>query len=325
LKKIICLLTVLTLILSFLTACKQDESVEGVDIRIGGLKGPTSIGLVNLIDSSYKGETKNKYELTVYGSADEVTPKLLQGELDIAAVPANLASVLYNNTEGKIKILAINTLGVLYIVEKGDSVKSFADLKGKTIYASGKGSVPEYNLRYLLKENGIDPDNDVTLEWKSEPTEIVALLSQSATGVAMLPQPYVTVAQTQVEGLRMALDLNKAWEDLKTGSLSVTGVLVVRSEFAEQYPDQIAAFLKEYKTSTEKANDDVAKTAELSEQFGIVAAKVAEKAIPYCNITYIDGDEMKTVLEGYLNVLFTQNPKAVGGKLPEADFYYQSK
>jgi ABC-type nitrate/sulfonate/bicarbonate transport system substrate-binding protein len=166
LKKIICLLTVLTLILSFLTACKKDESVEGVDIRIGGLKGPTSIGLVNLIDSSDKGETKNKYELTVYGSADEVTPKLLQGELDIAAVPANLASVLYNNTEGKIKILAINTLGVLYIVEKGDSVKSFADLKGKTIYASGKGSVPEYNLRYLLKENGIDPDNDVNIKGK---------------------------------------------------------------------------------------------------------------------------------------------------------------
>lgn len=322
-KRFLCIFLVMMLALSLLTGCQEDRTVEAVDIRIGGLKGPTSMGLVNLMDSSEKGEASNRYTLTVSGSADEVTPKLLKGELDIVAVPANLAAVLYNNTEGKIKLLAINTLGVQYIVEKGNTVQSFADLKGKTIYATGKGSTPEYNLRYLLKENGIDPDKDITIEWKSEPTEIVALFSQSSEGVAFMPQPYVTVAQGKIEGLRVALDLNSAWDELNNGSMMVTGVLVVRSDFAETYPDQINEFLKEYKKSTELANSNVAETATLVEKYNIVTAAVAEKAIPYCNITYIDGEEMKTALEGYLNVLYTQNPKSVGGKLPDDDIYFK--
>ena len=301
---------------------EASEHVEGVQINIAGLKGPTSMGMVKLMEDAENGEAANDYSFTIAGSADEVTPKLIQGEFDIAAVPANLASVLYNNTQGAVKLLAINTLGVIYIVEKGDSVQSLDDLSGKTIYATGKGSTPEYSLNYILSENGIDPATDITVEWKTEPTEVVAMLSQSESAVAMLPQPYVTVAQTQVEGLRVAVDLNQAWSDLDNGSLFLTGVLVVRSEFAEQHPEQLAAFLEEYQASTEWVNANVADAAKLVEKFNIVAAAVAEKAIPYCNITYIAGDEMKTAMDGYLKVLFDQEPKSVGGTLPGDDFYY---
>ena len=295
---------------------------EPVTIRIGGLKGPTSMGLVKLMEDDETGASANDYEFTISGSADEVTPKLIQGEMDIAAVPANLAAVLYNNTEGAVELLAVNTLGVIYIVEKGESVQSVADLAGKTIYATGKGSTPEYALRYILSENGVDPDKDVTIEWKSEPTEVVATLSAAEEGVAMMPQPFVTVAQASVEGLRVAIDLTKAWDDLDNGSMLITGVLVVRRDFAEAHPQALAKFLEEYEASTAFANENNADAAQLIEKFGIVKAAVAEKALPYCNITFIAGEDMRAPMDGYLQVLFDQNPKSVGGALPGADFYY---
>lgn len=300
----------------------ESASYEPADIRIGGLKGPTSMGMVKLMDSSKAGTAANNYTFTIAGSADELTPKLIQGELDIAALPANLAAVLYNNTDKAIKLLAVNTLGVIYIVEKGDTIQSLEDLKGKTIYSTGKGSTPEYALKYLFSENGIDPDKDVAIEWKSEPAEVVALLSEGEGGIAMLPQPFVTVAQTQLEGLRIAIDLTQAWDELENGSTLITGVLAVRSDFAEQYPEQLAAFLDEYKLSTEYINSNIAEAAPLVEKYGIVKAAVAEKAIPYCNIAYLEGSEMKASMEGYLQVLFDQNPAAVGGALPADDFYY---
>jgi NitT/TauT family transport system substrate-binding protein len=300
----------------------EETSFEPAQIRIGGLKGPTSMGMVQLMESAEAGTAANDYTFTIAGSADELTPKLIKGELDIAAVPANLASVLYNNTNKEIKLLAVNTLGVLYIVEKGDQINSLEDLKGKTIFATGKGSTPEYNLRYLLSEKGIDPDNDVTIEWKAEPTETVSLMAETEGSIAMMPQPFVTVAQTQLEGLRIAVDLTEVWNELNNGSTLLTGVLVVRSEFAEKYPEQLAAFLDEYKLSTEYVNANIPEAAKLIEKYNIVKAAVAQKAIPYCNITYLEGAEMKTAVEGYLSVLFEQNPKSVGGALPEDDFYY---
>lgn len=294
---------------------------ENVTVRIAGLKGPTSMGLVKLLSDAEAGTSKNTYEFSMAGSADEVTPKLIQGELDIAAVPANLASVLYNNTDGAVQLLAVNTLGVIYIVEKGETVNSVADLKGKTIYATGKGSTPEYALRYILSENGVDPDTDVTIEWKSEPTEVVAVLSAAEGGVAMLPQPFVTVAQGSVEGLRVAVDLTEAWDALDNGSQLITGVLAVRKEFAQAYPQTVASFLEEYEASTAYANTNTADAAQLIEKYGIVKAAIAEKALPYCNITYLAGEEMKAPMDGYLKVLYDQNPAAVGGTLPGEDFY----
>ena len=345
-KKIISLLTALFLLVTPLLASCTDKgtdesssgtpagtasdastdesaSAEKTTIRIGGLKGPTSIGMVKLMEDDETNSTANDYDFTVAGSADELTPLLIRGELDMAAIPANLASVLYNRTEGAIQILAVNTLGVLYIVETGNSVQSLADLKGKTIYATGKGSTPEYTLLYLLEKAGLDPEKDVTVEFKREPTEVVALLKAQPEAVAMLPQPYVTAAQAQVEGLRIAVDLNEAWEAAETGSKLLTGTIVVRREFAEANPEAIEAFVTEYRASTEFANENVSEAAQLVEKYGIATAAIAEKAIPYCNITCMEGAEMKAAMQVYLGVLYEKNPDSVGGALPDDAFYYE--
>ena len=301
--------------------------------KIAALKGPTAMGLVELMSLSdtvnemMEGKedvvsTGNTYEFTLAGSADEVTPLLIKGELDMACVPANLAAVLYGKTDGALEVLAVNTLGVLYIVESGDTVQSMADLKGKTIVAAGKGSTPEYALRYLLSENGIDPDNDVTLDFYSEATEALAQLQAGTSTIAMLPQPFVTSALAQVEGLRVALDMNEEWEKV-AGSKLVTGVLVARKDAVEADPARFAAFMDGYKASVEAANTDLENTAALCEQYGIVAkAALAQKALPNCNIVFETGDEMKTDLETYFNVLYAADPTSVGGQLPADDFYY---
>ncbi len=310
----------LVLLLSIFAGCTP--KADDVVINIGGMTGPTTIGMVKMLSDNDAGVAANEYELTLAGSADVINPMLIQGSLDIAAIPANLASILYNKTEGGIRVLAINTLGVLYMVEKGDSIASVEDLRGKKIYATGQGAAPEYALRYILKSNGIDPDNDVTLEFHAEPAEVVTLMAGDETAVAMLPQPYVTVAKGKVEGLRVVLDITEEWEKLGTDSMCLTGVVVAQAAFIEEHPEQVERFLEEYETSINYANTSVAEAAALCEQYGVIAAAVAEKAIPECNITYIDGKEMKTALSGYLNVLFEQNPAAVGGKLPADDFYY---
>ncbi len=302
-------------------AASPEVTEETTTFRIGGLKGPTSMGMVKFLKDAEDGNSALSCEFTLAAAADELTPKLVQGELDIAAVPANLASVLYNNTDGAVELLAINTLGVIYIVDTGDTVKSVEDLRGQTIYATGKGATPEYALRYILQQNGLDPDKDVTIEWKSEPTEVVAVLSNGG-GIAMLPQPFVTVAQGSVEGLHIALDLTEEWDKLDNGSMLITGVLVVRRDFAEKYPQQLATFLDEYKASTEYANENTAEAAQLIEYYNIIKAAVAEKALPYCNIAYYEGADMKAAMQGYLQILFDQNPASVGGTLPGDDFYY---
>lgn len=294
---------------------------EPVTIRLGGLKGPTTMGMVKFLDDVENGLSSVDCDFTLAANIDEVSPKLIKGELDIAAIPANLASVVYNNTEGAIQLLAINTLGVTYIVDTGSEVNSIEDLRGKTVYASGKGTVVEYTFRYILQANGIDPDNDLTIEWKSEATEVVAVLKNGG-GVALLPQPFVTVAQSSIEGLRIALSMVEQWDALDTESVFVTGVLAVRREFAENYPEQLSAFLDEYRASIEYANSNVSETAQLIERYDIVKAAVAEKALPYCNIAFYEGGEMQNLIEGYYQVLFEQNPSSVGGALPGEDFYY---
>lgn len=304
-----------------LTASSEAVSADKTTVRLAGMKGPTTMGMVKLLSDSENKETQNDYDFFLAGSADEITPKLIKGELDLAAVPVNLASVLYNKTEGEIRLLAVNTLGVLYIADTTGEISSVADLFGKTVYATGKGSTPEYTLRHILSENGIDPDSDVTLEFKSEPAEVVALLKENG-GVAMLPQPFATAAKSQVEGIKIVLDLTEEWDKLDSGSSLITGVLVGRNEFIENHPEETAAFLSEYAASTEFVNQNVSDAAALIENYGIVKAAIAEKAIPACNITFIDGEEMKNDVSGYLEVLLEQNPQSVGGNLPADDFYY---
>ena len=310
-KKIVALLLICLLSLS---ACAlADEPV-----RVAALKGPTAMGLVQLFDTHAED-----YDVLIAGAADEVTPKLIQGQLDIAAVPVNLGSVLYNRTEGQVQLIAINTLGVLYVVEKGgESVNSLEDLKGRTIYATGKGSTPEYALTYLLAQHGIDIASDVTMEWKSEPTEVVALMAQSENAVAMLPQPYVTVAGAQVEGLRVALNLTEEWDKLDNGSRLITAGIIVRKAFAQEHPDKVAAFLEQFAQSAAYANENVAETAALVEKYIGVKAPIAQKALPACNIVCIAGEDAAAILPGYLQTLYELNPAAVGGALPGADFYW---
>ena len=292
-----------------------------VVMRLGGLKGPTTMGMVKLLSDSDAGLTANKYEYTIAAAADELTPKLLKGELDMLALPVNAGAILYNKSNGDVTMLAVNTLGVLYILEKGgETVQSVADLKGKTIYATGKGTTPEYALAYLLSKNGLDIATDVTMEWKSEPSEVVAQLAKEESAVAMMPQPFVTVARGKVEGLRVALDMTKEWA--AAGDTLITAGLIVRTAFLQEHPEEVKTFLEEYAASTTYANEHAAEAAVLVEQFIGVNAAVAEKAIPACNIVCITGEEMKKAAAGYLAVLFGLNDKAVGGALPGDDFYY---
>ena len=326
-------LSLTALLLLSLTACsqkeetapvKQVEPMERLTLRVAALKGPTAMGMVKMMHDVDEGEpfSNNDYQFTLAGSADEVTPALIKGDLDAACVPANLAAVLYNRTEGEIVTLAINTLGVLYIVENGEAIQSMEDLRGMTIAAAGKGSTPEYGLRYLLTQNGLDPDKDVTIDWKSEHSECVAALASGAATIAMLPQPFVTVAQGKLEGLRTALDLTAEWDTLDSGSAMITGVAVARRAFVEEHPEETEWFLRDYASSAAWVGENTAEAAALIGKYGIVETAVAEKALPYCNIVCLTGQDMADKLSGYLKVLYDADPASVGGALPGAGFCY---
>ena len=323
-KKILSLLLAAALLL--LPACgatSKGMSAEG-PVRIAGLKGPTTMGLVNLLDMEQQGTAALDYDLQLYGTADEIVPGLIKGELDMAAIPANLAAALYQKTKGGIQVMAVNTLGVLYVVEKGDTVHSMADLAGRTILSTGKGTTPEYLLRYLLEKNGLDPDKDVKIQYCSEATEVTAQMAAAQKdAIAVLPQPYVTAAGMKDPSLRVALDLTAEWDKVSDSQL-VTGVTVVRTQYAQEHPDVVEAFLQEYAQSVRTANTDLDRTAALCEQQGVVAkAAIAKKALPACNIVCRTGDEMQKDVSAYLSVLCAADPAAVGGKLPDEGFYWK--
>ncbi|WP_222419878.1 ABC transporter substrate-binding protein [Enorma burkinafasonensis] len=322
-------------------------------MRVGALQGPTGMGLIGLMDGTGAVEElaaangteltedspvgknpagldalANSYEFTLAGSADELAPQLIQGDLDVLCVPANLAATLYQKTEGALTVLCVNTLGVLDIVEAGDTVHEIADLAGRTIYSAGRGSTPQYALEYLLRENGVDPEADVTIQWVSEHAECLAALQTDPSIVCMLPQPFATSALAQVEGARIALDLTEAWNETAQANGSdsqlITGVAVARRAFTDEFPSTVSEFLDAYAASVDFVNDDPATAAQLIGAAGIIAAPVAEKAIPYCNIVCMTGDEMRSGLEGYLETLYDADPESVGGALPADDFYYEA-
>lgn len=329
-----------------LTACgkeqeTQPETEEPVQeapttLRVGALKGPTAMGLVELMKASdlvSAGEevpqaydnlpdAVDSYTFTLAAAATELAPQLVKGDLDIACVPTNLAATLYQQTEGEVVTLGINTLGVLYIVENGNAVQSLADLEGKTMVASGKDSTPEYALRYLLEENGVDPDTGVVIDWKNEHSECVSALASGAATIALLPQPFVTVAESKMPELRTALDLTEQWDALDNGSALITGVVVARRDVVEAHPQAVERFLEQYAASVDWVNANTADAAALIGEYGIVDAAVAEKALPACNIVCITGSEMKEKLSGYLQVLCDASADSVGGAMPGDDFYY---
>ena len=299
-------------------------------VNVLALKGPTAMGMVSFMDQADQGEiTEETYDFQIVASPDEVSPAIAQGTADIAAVPANLASVLYQKTNGGVQVLTINTLGVLYLVENGDQVQSVSDLKGKIIYASGKGATPEYALNYILKENGLTPGEDVQIEWKSEHAECVAALAEHEDAAALLPQPFVTTAQSKNDSLRVALDLTEEWDKIQKdnggNSSLVTGVTVVRTEFAQEHPEIVEDFMERYQESVSYVNEYTEEAAKLIGDYDIVPEEIAKKALSECNIVYIDGAEMKEKLSGYLEVLEQENPQAVGGALPTDEFYYDAE
>lgn len=289
-------------------------------VRVGGMKGPTTMGLVQFMNEE-ETEGDGEYTFQMVTAADELTGAFVAGNVDIALVPANMASILYHKTEGNVQVIDINTLGVLYLVTADESISTVADLKGKTVYSTGKGQTPEYVLNYLIGANGLSQD-DVAVEFKSEATEVVSALVQDETAIGILPQPFATAACKQNENLKEVCDLTKEWDNTGNGTL-VTGVTIAKKDYIEANPEIIDDFLDEHEDSIEEANEDPEKTAELIAAAGIVEkAPVAQAALPKCNLKYMDGEEMKAALGGYLEVLMEQAPESIGGSLPEDDFYF---
>ena len=309
------------------SAEETSQNTDGTVVRVASLKGPTSLGLLFLMDKAEKGETSNAYEFQMATGADEILPLMVKGDLDIALIPANVASILYHKTQGGVEVIDINTLGVLYMVSGENDLADFTDLKGKTIYLTGKGTTPDYVLQYLLTANGMSVD-DVTLEYKSEATEVASVLAEDPTAIGLLPQPFVTAACMQNDALKVIFDLNEEWNKIQgvSGSSMVTGVTVVRKEFLEEHEDAVKSFMEEHKASAEAINADPTTGAALAVEAQIVAKEpIAQKAIPGCNITYMDKADMKQALSGYLDVLFHQDSLSIGGGLPESDFYYDAE
>lgn len=298
----------------------KTESTDGALIRVAALKGPTTIGLVNLIDEATNAGTANSYEFEMYTAGSDIMAAMVAGKVDIGLVPSNVACVMNTKVEGGVSVIDINTLGVLECVSADSSIAAITDLAGKTVYMTGQGATPEYTMNYLLKTSGI---TDCSLEFKSEPTEIVSAMAEDESIVAVLPQPFVTAALSQNEKLVSNFKLEDEWAKISPDSGIVTGVTVVTNSFLNEHEDAVKAFLSDHEKSAEAVLADVDKTAKLVVEQGIIAKEpLAKKAIPSCSTVCITGDKMKTTLEGYLKVLFDEDPKSVGGAMPDDSFYY---
>ena len=293
--------------------------------NIAVLTGPTGKGFNKAWDDSDKGLSRHQYNVTAYSTADEITAGIVKGTIDVAAVPCNLASVLYNKTEGGISVAAVNTLGVLYMVSTGDTITSIQDVKGKTIYTTGQGTTPEYTLNYILSKNGLEPGKDVTIEYKSEASEVAALMSSTENTIAMLPQPFVTTVLMNNENASIALNMTEEWKKIDDSCELVTGVVIVRKEYLQKHEELFRDLLTEYKNSTSFVNGNVDEAAAMIEDHNLFKAAVAKKAIPFCNIVFLTGKDMERAISGYLRVLFEANSQSVGGRLPDDNFYYSGQ
>lgn len=299
------------------TAENTTEAYEKATINIGLLKGPTGMGAAVLLDNDEKGTAKADYNLTLAGAPDVLQASLINNELDIAALPTNVAAVLNAKTNGKVQILAVNTLGVIYIMSNDESIKTVADLKGKTVLSAGKGTTTEYVLNYILTENKL---TDVTVEYASEHAEVITKAVKGDYDVVLLPEPFVTQMKGQNADFKVVLDLTKEWKALGGSELTM-GCIAVRTAFAEENPEAVKAFIEDYTASVNAVNADPETAGTIIEKFDIAKAKVASKAIPNCNIVVLTGEDMKTNVNNYLTVLHSSNPQAVGGSVPADSFY----
>lgn len=313
-KKFLAILLSLIIIISA-TACSKTKKT-GVTVNIGVLKGPTGMSAAWLMDQNDQKLSANEYNFTVAGTPDAITGQLINGDMDIAALPTNAISALYNKTEGKISVLGVNALGVLYILENGNSINSVSDLAGKTVLASGKGSTAEYVLNYILEKNGVIAE----IVWAAEHSEAATLALKGDYDIVMLPEPFVTNVTAKSDAFRVALDLTEEWEALGNGELTMGGI-AVRTAFLEEHPDAVKAFVDEYGKSVAFTNSQPEDAAKLIAKYEIAAEEVAKNAIPRCNIVWLHGKDYKAVLENFLGVVYNANPAGIGGKMPGDDFY----
>lgn len=342
--KVTALVLSIAMSMSLLASCNTENNntdntkeptatqAQKTTVRVATLKGPTGIGMVKLMEDNESGKTANKYEFSIAGAPEEVVAKVTSGEVDVAAVPTNLAATLYKKTKGTdkgVQLAAINTLGVLYVLEKGNTINSVEDLRGKTLYYTGQGATPEYILKYILRSNGIDPEKDITLDSsKTEHAELATLAVANEVVLCMLPEPNVTTVLSKNKDFRIALNLTeeyqKAAEKNEASGYLAMGGIIVNKEFANNNKDAFNKFLDEYKASTTFANSNVEEAAQLTKKFEIIpSADIAKSAIPNCNIIFIEGTEMKDNISEFFKVLFEAEPKSIGGELPDDGFYYK--
>lgn len=327
-KKALILLLTLALTLS-LAACSKEEN-KSYDVNFAVLTGPTGVGAVSLMEKNDAGETLNHYTVSAVADNTQIRDGLINGDYDIAAIATNVAATLYNKTEGQIQVIAINTLGVLYILEKGDTIHSVADLKGKTIYAAGQGANPEYVLNYILTKNGltvstsVNPVEGADVEVIFDEASVIQTkMASGEIDVCMLPVPAATAVLINNQEVRSALDLTAEWDALGTGGQLTMGCVAVRTEFAKENPEAVTQFLKDYEASITAVKADVDHAAQLCETYGIVPkAAIAKRAIPDCNLTFVSGGDIKATLQPYFQVLFDANPASIGGAMPDDGFYY---
>lgn len=297
------------------------EETKLEEIRVYTLMGPTGMGMAKLISDGKNGKTSATYNFTIASAPDQITAEVIKGNFEVAALPVNLASVLYNKTGGKLLVAAVNTLGVLYVLENGDTIHSIEDLKGKTVYATGQAATPEYTLRHILEKNGIDPDKDLTIEYLAEHAELATKMTSGDVVLGMLPEPNVTSVLLNNKDVRIALNLTEEWKKVSETEL-VQGCIVVSRTFAEEHPGQLADFLREYADSVAYVKENTDEAAALIEEAGIVPkAAVARKALPNCNLAMVTGEEMKHMVSDMLGVLYAASPASVGGQLPDDAFY----
>ena len=318
---VLCMMIFVSIVLIGCSKKSDKQSETNMVIEVASLKGPTSLGLLKMMDEANQNDYENEYNFNIYQAADEIVTKVVKGEVDIALVPANVASILYQKTSQQVQVVDINTLGVIYVVEHGDTIQQMSDLVGKTICMTGKGTVPEFAFSYILNKNGLSME-DMNIEFKSEPTEVIAFLSKDSDAVGIIPQPFVSSASMQDENLRIALNLSEEWSKVDTESSFITGVTIVRKEFLDANEEVIHQFLEDHAESVAYVNSNVEEAATIAETKDIVKAAVAKSAIPYCNIVCITGDELQNQLSGYLQTLFDANKESVGGTLPDEGFYY---
>ena len=300
-----------------------DKLDTKTEINVSVLNGPTGFGAAKLISDAGEKKASLNYKFTVETDASNILGGLINGSIDIAALPTNAAANAYNKTGGKVKIVAINTLGVLYVVSTGAEITSFTDLKGKTVYCPAQN--PEFILKALCKANGLTVGEDITIDTSfAQPADLRTAVAAGQVEIAVLPEPMVTIAKSANPALTVALDLTAEWEKVNGESSLAQGCVVVRTEWAEKNPAELAKFLEEYKASVEFTVANPKEASELIVATGVFAGKapVAEKAIPKCNIVYIDGEAMVGPLNTFFSKLFDIAPTAIGGKLPDDGIYY---